>query len=120
MKITVSQSDQAGDIPCYEYTLEEFYEKSFEDIRDQLCLSEDSVFVCFNTYNCVNCCESTAYERSHPEFFITNDADDAFNYFNTIVEPFITMRSDLLNFNFFCFKTYEEAFSYCIYLKEGL
>ena len=107
--ITISLSNTAGDIPTYNYSIEQILNDEAEWIIDALDLSNDKVFVCFNSW------EDADYEHEHTEFLITNSDVDAYNYFINF-----TKTCSHINFNFFCFENYEEAFGYCINLKEGL
>lgn len=116
-KITFSQSNQAGDIPTYEFTKEQIRNSNFP-LLDQLRLCDDKVFVCFPTIKSYDLNPSEEHEREHPEFLITNEYQKALNYFNYYQLDFVDLID--FHFNFFCFENYEEAFKYCIDLKEGL
>jgi len=120
IKITIAFSGTAGDIPTYEFKDDEVNDTSFSFIQEQLDLSDDNVFVCFKTNIGLEFDLGEDYKNEHTEFFITNDKEDAESYFYSIAEPHLILRTDNLNFNFFCFENYEEAFKYCIDLKEGL
>lgn len=117
-KLTFSFTNQAGDIPTYEFTKEEIRDNHFTFIGDQLDLSDDKVFVCFPSFKGYGFNPSEDYQKEHPSFFITNNSDDAEIYFYNYQENFGDYESMI--FNFFCFETYKDAFKYCISLKEGL
>jgi len=114
-KLTFSFSNQAGDIPTYEFTKEEINDNHFTFISDQLDLCDDKVFVCFPSFEEDGVNNHEDYKLAHPSFYVTRFSDDAEMYF-------FSYQKDLadFNFSFFCFETYEEAFKYCIDLKEGL
>jgi hypothetical protein len=117
-KLTFSFSNQAGDIPTYEFTKEEIRDEHFLFISEQLELSDDKVFVCFPSFKGQGVDYSEDYKKQHLSFYITNDTDDVEIYFFNYQENYGDYES--MNFNFFGFKTYEDAFEYCIDLKEGL
>ena len=110
-KLTFSFSKQAGDIPTYKFTKEEIQSEYFNTISEQLELSDDKVFVCFQSWN------TDIYNLEHRDFLISNCDIEAVSFFNNQIEYIL---DEDINFNFFCFKTYEDAFKYCIILKEGL
>jgi len=113
-KITFSQSNNAGDIPIYNYTLEQLKDDKFTDVYEMFANTDDKVFVCFISFSEIEDCP---YQYEHPEFLITQDKISAEMYFNNFVTD---MTEESFNFNFFCFENYEEAFKYCTDLKEGL
>ena len=110
-KITISTSNQAGDIPTYEFTKNEIQDRYFVLIEEQLELSEDKVFVCFQSW------KDCEIEDENPSFFISKDLFDVANYFKNHIK---IINAQDINFNFFCFESYKEAFLYSIDLKEGL
>lgn len=115
-KLTFSFTNQAGDIPTYEFTIKEIDGPYFTFVDEQLDLCDDKVFVLFESF------KDCEYNEEHQDFYITNDASQASMYFfENIVSSYIDNNiKEELNFNFFCFETYEDAFKYCISLKEGL
>ena len=102
-KITLSFSKQAGDIPTYEFTKFQLDNEDF--IEEQLRLSDDNVFVCFQSW------KNEPYELEHPTFLVSKNIDDCLEWFSEHI-TFITCKE--IDFNFFCFETYEQAFKYCI------
>ena len=110
-KITISQSNQAGDIPTYGFSKEEIQSDYFTFLEDILEKSDDVVFVCFQSWN------DAEYENEHQSILITHKDEDAIEFFFLQI---LNIRCEDINFNFFCFENYEEAFKYCIDLKEGL
>jgi hypothetical protein len=112
-KLTFSFSDQAGDIPTYKFTLNELRSTKFNFVEEQLNLCDDKVFVLFETF------KDCDYSLEHLYFYITNESLHASAYFYDVVDNYYLLEQEL-NFNFFCFKTYQEAFKYCSDLKEGL
>lgn len=112
-KLTFSFSNQAGDIPTYEFLDEEIQNEKFVFIGKQLDLCDDKVFVCF-PYFLGN------YEKNHTNFFITNNSNEAEIYFYDYYRNYKDYDNEELDFNFFSFENYEEAFKYCLDLKEGL
>jgi hypothetical protein len=112
-KLTFSFSDQAGDIPTYDFTFEEINSSTFTFIDEQLDLCDDKVILMFESF------KDCEYALEHQEFYITEHSLNASLYFYNIL-PLYERGKEEFNFNFFCFKTYEQAFKYCIDLKEGL
>ena len=110
IKITFSDEKQAGDIPTYEFNKEELFDGYKNNLQDLLELRNGKVIVCFQSWRDV------PYESEHIDFFITNDDIQAWVYLEKTKDD---VGSDF-DFNFFCFENYEEAFNYCIDLKEGL
>jgi len=116
-KLTFSFTNQAGDIPTYEFSKEEIRDEKFTFITEQLDLCEDKVFVCFNSFKDEGKNPSEDYRLKYQDFFITQNTDEAELYFYYYQE---NCKDEDLNFNFFCFKTFKKAFKYCMDLKEGL
>jgi hypothetical protein len=127
-KITISTSNQAGDIPTYEFTKKELLNKFFTTIQEQLELSEDKVFVAFPSFELNfedykqmlddqnNHTINSYFKLLNPSFFVSSNIDDIlFFYYDYISRQ----DCETINFNFFCFKTFTEAFNYCIDLKDG-
>ena len=110
-KITFSDENQAGDIPTYELTKDYLFSEYLNSIHEQLDLRNGKVIVCFQSWKYVS------YEDVHNEFLITENDADAYEYFEMYCR---NISCEEINFNFFCFDTYEDAFKYCIDLKEGL
>ena len=113
-KITFSQSNTAGDIPNYEYSLQELKDGHFTDVYEMLENTDDTVFVCFQSFSEDKEC---TYEQEHPDILVTGDKESAELYFNYVLNE---RGNEPFNFNFFCFTSFEEAFRYCTDLKEGL
>ena len=115
MKITMSFSNQAGDIPVYSFDVSEILKPDFCLIQDNLDTCDDSVFVCFPVDKIS--LQNEDYKFVHNDFFITNCSEEAYIYF----ENFVTLynKSEAFDFCFFCFQSYQEAFEYCLELKEG-
>jgi hypothetical protein len=103
MKVTVSFTNQAGNIPEYDLTEEELIE--------QLSLSDDKVYVCFFTDTVAR--SEQDYAEEHKSFLVTSCVVKSANY--------LFESEDLKAFDksVFCFETYNEAFKYCIDLKDG-
>lgn len=108
-KITLSFSNTAGDIPTYDFTAFQLANSSF--LEEQLNLSDDKVFVCFQSW------KNNTYELEHPTFLITSSIEDALLWYEDYI---VNIECNSIDFNFFGFKTFEEAFVYCTDLKEGL
>lgn len=111
-KITTSDSDQAGDIPTYEISKQDILGEFQLAIHEFLDLRNGSVIVCFQSWK-----NAEDYKDEHKDFFITNDDVEAITYFENYIKD---VFDEHIDFNFFCFNKYEEAFKYCILLKEGL
>jgi hypothetical protein len=111
MKITISFSDDIAHIQTFEITTFELDNTNiFEDLFR---LSEDKVFVGFESVS------GAKYENEHPTIMVTSKTDDLLTWFyGIIINPIY--RDDVTEFNFFAFQDFEEAFNYCLELKEGL
>jgi hypothetical protein len=103
MKVTVSFTNQSGDIPEYDLTEEELIE--------QLSLSDDKVYVCFLTSKLAQ--ENHCYDLEVGSFLITSCHCEASEYI------FKLQSEDAFIYGVFCFERYDEAFKYCIDLKDG-
>jgi DNA gyrase/topoisomerase IV subunit A len=104
MKILLSISNQAGDIPTYDLTKNKLIE--------QLSLSNDKVFVSF--LSDLEAKRNDDFSEEHKAFLISSCVVETVNY--------LFDQSDLqksFSFNCFCFENYYEAFNYCIDLKDG-
>ena len=110
-QITFSDENQAGDIPTFEISKEELQSEYVNKLSDMLDLREGKVVVCFQSW------KNNKYENQHPSFLISNDDIDIENFIETQIK---NITNEDIDFNFFCFDTYEDAFKYSIYLKEGL
>ena len=110
-KITFSDENQAGDIPTYNIEKKDIFSDYRQPFNDLLDTRNGKVIVAFQTW------ENVKYENEHQSFCISNDDDTILEYFKNYCE-FISCEQ--IRFNFFCFDTYEDAFKYCIDLKEGL
>ena len=110
-KIKFSDECQAGEIPTYEFEKDEIFKDDFLEVENLLNYREGNIIVCFQSWR------ELKYEKEHPSIYVTRDAEEANDYFK-----FYSKRIDCkdVDFSFFCFDTYEEAFKYCIDLKEGL
>jgi hypothetical protein len=108
-QITISFSNTAGDIPVYEFTKQQLQDSTF--LEEQLNLSNDKVFVCFQSW------KNEPYEFQNCTFIITSSIEDAILWYEDYIE---NINCKNIDFNFFGFKSFEEAFKYCIDLKEGL
>ena len=108
-RITIAQSNQAGEVPSWEMKKKKLLKDTL--IEDILQLSDDRVFVCFQSWQDCKC----DYEQ--PTFLITNNVEDALDF----MEGFIHFIDDAeINFFFMGFENYEDAFKYCLDLKHGL
>jgi hypothetical protein len=110
-KITFSDENQSGDIPTFEINKEELLDISTTKVNDLLYTREGKVVVCFQNW------EDSEWENQYKDFLISEN--------DIVIEDFIitsitNIPNDLINFNFFCFHKYEDAFGYCMDLKEGL
>jgi len=112
-KITISTSNQAGDIPTYNYTKDQILNDYFSDLETAIENSDDKVFVCFQSWSDTE----TDYSFEHQSILITMWIEDALFFMEQQVKD---MKCEEINFNFFCFENYKEAFLYSIDLKEGL
>lgn len=97
------------DIPNYEVN-------NFRELEELVChwldtKREKTVFVCFQSWTTEN------YENEHQRILVTNVTEDI-----TLDELSIISNISIIDvcLSIFEFKTYEEAFKYCIDLKEGL
>lgn len=111
-KITISTSNQNGDITTYNYTKEEILDDKFIDIETAIENSDDKVFVCFQSWSDTE----IDYSYEH-QSIVTMWIEDALFYMEQQIKD---IKCKEINFNFFCFKNYKDAFSYCKDLKEGL
>jgi hypothetical protein len=112
-KITIAKSKLDGDIPTYEFTESEVKSDHFIFLDDQI--ENEKVIVCFPSFDDAK--ENKDWENEHPEFFIVKDPYEASRYYFNFIEEY---QFAGINFNFFCFETFEEAFDYCKDLKEGM
>lgn len=110
-KIRLSDSNMAGDIPSYEIKKEDILGEFQCAVHEFLDLSNGRVIVCFQSWT-----NAEEHNDEHKEFFITNNDIDAISYFENYIKDVLCEDID---FNFFCFEKYREAFEYCISLKEG-
>ncbi len=108
-KITLSFSNTAGDIPTYQFTKFQLDNSTF--LEEQLNLSNDKVFVCFQSW------KNEIYELQNHTFLITSSIEDAILWYEDYIE---NINCNNIDFNFFGFESFEEAFEYCMDLKEGL
>jgi len=110
-KITFSDKNQAGDIPTFDIKKEELLNDYTTIFNDMLYTREGKIVVCFQSW------KNAKYELQHQTFLISID--------EILIEDFLEnnikdIKDEDIDFNFFCFHTYEDAFKYCIDLKEGL
>jgi len=110
-KITFSDEDIKGDIPTYEIGKRILLSDFNTDIDNLLETRNGKIVVSFQSWRNVD------YENEHQEFFISENDLDILCHFNKWISD---IEDDLIDYNFFCFNTWEEAFKYCIDLKEGL
>jgi len=110
-KITFSDENQAGDIPAYEFKKEELTNDYSSIISDILESRNGKVIVSFQSWR------EADYELEHNDIHISNcEIESEENFLRYI--SLINCKE--IDYAFFCFNTYEEAFKYCIDLKEGL
>lgn len=114
MKITLCPADLKGmDIPTYEF---KDYHKELVKIdklvHDFICTDDGKAYVCFQNWR-----DSSNYEDEHVAILVSHDylSIDSF-----MVDNFEGYDSEDIDFSIFSFNSYEEAFKYCIDLKEGL
>ena len=109
-KLTLCDWDNKGrDIPTYDVESPKIVKQLIKHWAKN---KKDSVFVCYNWYN-------MEFQYQVPEFHIVMDAKifSPKKYLGDLKDK----RSIyLLDFNIFEFKSWEEAFNYCLDLKEGL
>ena len=110
-KIMLSDSNIAGDIPRYEMKKKDVLGDSQCVIDEFLDLRNGIVIVCFQSWT-----NAEEHKNEHKDFFVTNDDIEAITYFKNYIAD---MFCEDIQFNFFCFDKYKEAFQYCIDLKEG-
>lgn len=109
-KLTLCDWNEPNDVPQYEVS----NYNEVEDLIDhwlETKIDKTTVFVCFQTWDDVD------YENEVQSIKITHFHDDI-----VFVEKqtFLSLPIHLLNYSIFEFENYEEAFKYCIDLKEGL
>ena len=111
MKITLCDANQIGDI----HTIDEVNKQCHDLIYAWLEPKEDNdnVFVFFFFWS-----DADMYKYEHSTFLISHRIDDIYEIVDSNIEGFAD--SDIMHINIFEFETYEEAFKYCIDLKEGL
>lgn len=110
-QITFSDELEAGDIPTFEITKEEIFNDYFTKVDDLLEFRNGKVIVCFQSW------QNTEFQNAVQSIYVTENEDDASEYFFKYIQ---LMECNEIDFNFFCFNTFEEAFNYCTNLKEGL
>jgi hypothetical protein len=110
-QITFSDESEAGDIPTFEITKEEILDDYFTKVDDLLEYRNGKVIVCFQSWT------NGEFQDAVQSIYITQNEEDATEYFFKYIE---LMECKEIDFNFFCFNTFEEAFNYCLNLKEGL
>lgn len=110
-KITFSDENQAGDIPTFEISKEKLLKQQTTEFNDMLYTREGRIVVCFQSW------ENEEYEMNHQSFLISFDDSEIETYFEQYIKD---IEDKNIDFNFFCFNTYEDAFGYCMDLKEGL
>ena len=117
MKITLCDKIVIGDIPTYhaETTLE----------ADSLIAHwlenknyKESVFVCFMSWRGL---EMEELRNEQSTFLVSHDWDDLTDFYQTKIElvGLGILDPDFFYFAIFEFPDYQEAFQYCIDLKEG-
>ena len=110
MNLTLCDKDNKGDIPSWE----------FSDGKEAIMLTEkwlmakdfdESVFVCFPRWG-----EECFLKRrcEHDSILVSHCLDAILDMANAYLVGFTTA-----DFFIFEFESYEEAFNYCIDLKEG-
>lgn len=112
--LTLSDVKNEGDIPQLNYDSRQDFDKI---INYWLGSKKDkkTVFVCFP---CLSP-DKVKYEEEHPDFFISNRIFELKEYCEEVGDS-IEAFGQFNDFAIFEFKTYEDAFGYCIDLKEGL
>lgn len=110
-KITFSDVNQAGDIPNFEITKNRLLDDFVTSLDDMMETREGKVVVCFQSW------ENADYEFQHQDFLVSSDEITISDFFENYIK---NIDDNEIDFNFFCFDTYEDAFKYCIDLKEGL
>lgn len=109
-KLTLCDWNEPNDVPQYEVSN---YDEFREIISHWLETKEHkkTVFVCFQTWDGVN------YENEVQNILITHFYEYIEIYECDNIEH---INIKYLNYSIFEFENYEEAFKYCIDLKEGL
>ena len=110
-KITFSDENQAGDIPTFEIKKEALLGEYATKVSDLLYTREGKIVVCFQNW------EDSDYENQYQDFLVSKNDVQIEDF---IITSIIDIDEDLINLNIFCFHTYEDAFGYCMDLKEGL
>jgi len=110
-KITFSDENQAGDIPTFDISKEKLLGEYATIVNDMLYTREGMVVVCFQSW------KDADYENQHQDILVSKNDIQIEDFLITAVED---IEDELIDFNFFCFDTYEDAFKYCIDLKEGV
>lgn len=109
--VTFSDENMAGDIPQFEIS-KELLLSEYESNVDVLLESRNGkVVVVFQSWATDN------YQYEVQEVFVSSDEIAIQDFYTELVRLIADKDIDL---NFFCFDTWEEAFKYCIDLKEGL
>ena len=110
-KITFSDVNQAGDIPTFDISKEKLLGKYTTIVSDMLYTREGKIVVCFQSW------KDADYQNQHQDILVSKNDIQIEDFLITAVED---IEDKLIDFNFFCFDTYEDSFKYCIDLKEGL
>jgi len=111
VKITFSDENMAGDIPTIEISKEKLLSAFYNEIDTLLENRNGKVIVCFQSI------ENVDYENEHFAFCISHDDIVISDFYDWQLKQ---INRENIHLNFFCFDTYEQAFGYCIDLKEGL
>lgn len=109
MKITLCDKDLIGDIKSYEFEKESNYLDFFYDWIKKKNFNE-SVFVCFPSW------QNVEYRDIHNSILVSANWDDI----TAFTEDYIFSNYSVDSYSIFEFSSYEEAFKYCIDLKEGV
>ena len=113
-KITLCKWDQEGDIPEFDYSGKEQGKKLVHDFLKETMYGNEKTVVSIM----FGCFGDTHYTEEHPFLFVSHSYTDCLLQMQN---QFYHHESEQeFNYAIFQYETYEEAFRYCIDLKEGL
>lgn len=135
-KLTLSDEHEDGNIPTLEYEKGlVFAEEGIAQVKNFINIRNGNVIVIWKefegepifTSSQDDWCEdgdepNIDYNSKMPTFFITIYPQEAIDYSENLFKEFLSSYFkglEEVDINVFCFESFEEAFSYLTYLKEG-